>query len=171
MEPDTVARVVEPFDKARHERKDFSCGVDSLDQFFRTRSSQDSRKTLTAVFVLAAGSTVLGYYTLSAYTIEPGELPEDVARKFPSYPKLPATLIGRLAVDRRYQGQGLGEVLLMDALRLALSNTATVGSIAVVVEAENEKAQSFYLSYGFISFPNQPGKLFLPMRTIKHLHL
>ena len=59
----------------------------------------------------------------------------------------------------------------MDALRRAFNNTATVGSIAVVVEAENEKARSFYLSYGFLSFPDQPGKLFLPMRTINKLFL
>ena len=160
-------RILEPFDKQRHRREDFSCEVESLQHYLKTQAAKDARKNIAAVFVLAEGTRILGYYTLSSYTIDLGELPADVAAKLPKYPKLPATLIGRLARDQNYRRQGIGELMLVDALRRCLENTATVGSFAVVVEAENEKARQFYLEYGFIRFPANPNKLFLPMSTIK----
>jgi ribosomal protein S18 acetylase RimI-like enzyme len=162
-------RRIEQFDAKRHAREDFSCGVESLDTYLRARARQDREKHAAAIFVLAEASTVIGYYTLSAYTIHPGELPAEVVRKLPRYPNLPATLIGRLAVDSRHQGQGLGERLLMDALKRALGSASQVASLAVVVEAENETAEAWYKSYGFLQFPDHPAKLFLPMKTIQKL--
>lgn len=116
---------------------------------------------------MAEGATVIGYYTLSAYAIRPGDLPDRIARKLPRYPNLPATLIGRLAVDKRHHRKGFGEELLMDALKRSLESTSRIGSVAVVVEAENEGAIEFYRTYGFIQFPGAPHKLFLPMQTIR----
>jgi predicted GNAT family N-acyltransferase len=167
VEDEGAQRVSEPLDKKRHSREQFSCEVESLQQYFRTQAAQDLKKKAAAVFVLAEGQSVLGYYTLSNYTIEPGELAPDIARQFPSYPKLPATLIGRLARDQNYRGQGIGETLLVDALHRCLEGTSTSGAIAVVVEAENEKARSFYLEFGFIQFPDHPNKLFMLMRTVE----
>jgi GNAT superfamily N-acetyltransferase len=163
------ARVLEPFDKKRHDRKSFSCEVESLEQYFKTRASQDVSKRVAAVFVLAEGSTVLGYYTLSSYTIDAGELPLEITDRLrlPNYPKLPATLIGRLARDEDYKGKGIGEKLLVNALGRCLENTSTVGTIAVVVEAENDKAREFYLHHGFIEFPDHPNKLFMMMCNVK----
>ena len=152
-------RVIEPFQKQHHSRENFSCEVESLQQYFRTQASQDLRKKAAAVFVLAEGAAVLGYYTLSSYAIDAGDLPPDTAR--------PAILIGRLARDQTYRGQRIGETLLMDALHRCLENTATAGAIAVVVEAENEKARSFYLEYGFIAFPEHQNKLFITMQSVK----
>ena len=119
------------------------------------------------MLVLAEGQTVLGYYTLSNYTIEPGELPPQIARQFPSYPKLPATLIGCLARDQDYRGHGIGETLLVDALRCCLEGISTSGPIAVVIEAENERARNFYIRFGFIQFPDHLDKLFMLMRTVE----
>lgn len=167
MEAETAHRVIEPFQKQRHSRGNFSCEVESLQQYFKTQARQDVKNKAAAVFVLAENADVLGYYTLSSYTIEPGELPPALAGRFPSYPKLPAILIGRLARDQKYKGQGIGEILLVDAFRRCLENTTTVGAIAVVVEAENEKARNFYLGYGFIQFPEHENKLFILMDTIK----
>ena len=141
--------------------------MESLEEYFKTQAGQDVKKRAAAVFVLAEDANVLGYYTLSSYSIEPGELPPDLARRFPSYPKLPAVLIGRLARDQKYKGRGIGEILLVDALRRCLENTATVGAIAAVVEAENGKARNFYLGYGFIPFPDHENKLFMLMGTIR----
>jgi GNAT superfamily N-acetyltransferase len=141
--------------------------VESLEQYFKTQAGQDVKKRVAAVFVLAEDANVLGYYTLSSYAIEPGALPPDLARRFPGYPKLPAVLIGRLARDQKYKGQGIGEFLLVDALRRCLENSTTVGAIAVIVEAENEKARNFYLGYGFIQFPAHENKLFILMGTIR----
>jgi ribosomal protein S18 acetylase RimI-like enzyme len=161
--------IFEPFDKKRHSREDFSCEVESHQTYFRNRANQDMQRKLAAVFVLAQGSTVLGYYTLSSYGIDAGELPKQVISKLPTYPRLPAVLIGRLARDDKYRGQEIGQMLLVDVLRRSLSSTATVGAIAVVVEAENEKARKFYSDYGFIKIPDNNDKLFMSMETIKKL--
>ncbi len=163
------APIFEPFDKKRHSREDFSCEVESLQTYFRNRANQDMQRKLAAVFVLAQGSTVLGYYTLSSYGIDAGDLPERVISKLPTYPRLPAVLIGRLARNDKYRGQGIGPMLLVDALRRSLSSTATVGAIAVIVEAENEKARKFYSDYGFTRIPDKHDKLFMPMEMIKKL--
>jgi ribosomal protein S18 acetylase RimI-like enzyme len=161
--------VFEPFDKQRHNRDSFSCEVESLEKYFKTQASQDVRKHIAAVFVLADGSEVLGYYTLSSYAIDASELPPQHVRGLPGYPRLPAILIGRLARARKYRGQGIGEILLADALRRSRENTASVGAVAVVVEAENENARQFYESYGFLAFPDHPNKLFMMMSVIKSL--
>ena len=165
----SVQRAIEPLDPAHHSRDDFVSGVPSLDDYLGNRANQDLKRKIASVFVLAEGFRVIGYYTLSAYTINPIELPREIARKLPRYGKIPATLLGRLAVDRRYQGEGLGEILLLDALQRSLNNTPTVGSFAVVVEAESEKATGFYVKYGFVQLVDAPHKLFLPMRTIAAL--
>src|SRR5689334_3585982 len=116
-----MPRAFEPLDPKRHDRKNFCCEVESLQQYFRTKASQDARRRLSAVFVLAEGAEVLGYYTLSSYTIDTGELPHGIERRFPSYPKLSATLIGRLARDEKCKGTGIGKLLLVDALQRSLS--------------------------------------------------
>ena len=114
-------------------------------------------------------STVIGYYTLSATSILLADLPNETARKLPKYPHMPATLFGRLAIDRRYQGRGYGEVLIIDALRRALQATTEVASYAVVVDAINERARSFYEQYEFRAFPDRKLRLFLSMKTITSL--
>lgn len=162
-------RRVETFDAKRHVRHAFSSGIQSLDEYFRSRARQDRDKYAAAVFVLAEGESVIGYYALSAYTVNLGGLPAALARKLPRYPYLPATLIGRLAVDKHHHGKGFGEELLLDALRRSLESTSEIGSVAVIVEAENERAVMFYQSYGFLAFPGTPNKLFLPMQTIREL--
>jgi ribosomal protein S18 acetylase RimI-like enzyme len=155
----------------QHDRSKFSCGVEPLDRYLREQARQDARKRVAAPVVLCEGKSnaVLGYYTLSALSIDVGAWPEDVARKLPKYPFVPATLMGRLAVDRSLRGRGAGEYLLMDALRRALAASREVASVAVVVDAKDDNAVSFYRRYGFVSFPDQPRRLFLPMTVIEQL--
>ena len=155
----------------QHERKAFACGVESLDRYLREQAGQDARQRVAAPFVLCLGqgNVVLGYYTLSALSIDVGAWPEDVARKLPRYPVVPATLLGRLAVDRHLRGKGAGEHLLMDALRRALEASREVASVAVVVDAKDEDAVAFYRRYEFIPFADAPRRLFLPMGIIATL--
>jgi ribosomal protein S18 acetylase RimI-like enzyme len=155
----------------QHDRSGFSCGAEPLDRYLREQAGQDARKRVAVPFVLreGKGNAVLGYYTLSALSVDVGAWPEDVARKLPKYPFVPATLLGRLAVDRGLRGKGAGEHLLMDALRRALAASREVASVAVVVDAKDDNAVSFYRRYGFITFPDQPNRLFLPMATIEPL--
>ena len=147
----------------QHDRSTFSCGVASLDRYLREQAGQDARRRVAAPFVLCEDKShaVLGYSTLSALSIDVGAWPEDVAKK--------ATLLGRLAIDARLRGRGAGEHLLMDALRRALEASREVASVAVVVDAKDDGAVSFYARYGFISFADQPYRLFLPMAPIERM--
>lgn len=155
----------------QHDRSGFSCGNEPLDHYLRAQVGQDARKRVAAPFVLCEGErdTVLGYYTLSAISVDIGEWPENVARKLPRYPIVPATLLGRLAIDRRFQGQGAGEYLLMDALHRSLRASRQVASLAVIVDAKDERAVAFYRRYEFLPFVDQPTRLFLPMSVIEKL--
>jgi len=151
----------------QHDRAAFSCGVEALDRYLRERARQDTARNLAAVFVLHdSANRIIGYYTLSAYAIEPSALPESLARKLPPRQLVPATLLGRLAVDRQHQGQQLGRLLLVDALLRAERATNEVASMAVVVHAIDDAVVRFYERFGFGSFSDNPRNLFLPMRQI-----
>src|SRR5688572_22960709 len=126
--------IVEPLDR-RHDRATFRCGVDELDQYFWQRAGQVSRRRVAAVFVLlgADAERVAGYYTLSATSVPRTHLPDSASRSLPRYQAVPAILLGRLAIDEQYQGQGLGRFLLMNALERSLSSSSQVAAYAVVV--------------------------------------
>ena len=163
--------IVEPIGK-HHNRGDFSCGYDALDQYLKKQATQDARRMVAAPFILTQESdhnTILGYYTLSAFGISLQDLPDEVIKKLPAYPIVPVTLLGRLAIDQRYKGQGLGEFLLIDALKRALKQSSQIAAAAVVVDAIDEKASSFYRHFDFMDFPDKPRWLFLPMKTIANL--
>lgn len=117
------------------------------------------------------GRTIAGYYTLSQYAVESDEFPAELIRqlRLPKYERLPATLLGRLARSLEFKGSGLGEILLVDALKRALVHSNRIASVAVVVDAIDEKAHAFYKRYSFIEFPNHPHRLFIPMQTIAQL--
>ncbi|MFZ0480034.1 MAG: GNAT family N-acetyltransferase [Terriglobales bacterium] len=162
----------EPLDKRVHNRGAFSCEHEALNIYLKEKANQDVQKRVAAVFVLTPdGKTIAGYYTLSQYTIEPGKLPDEAVNRLrlPHYDKLPATLLGRLARSKQFKGAGLGEILLMGALEKALLHSRNIASLAVVVDAKDEKARNFYLSYGFIALPDHPTRLFMLMQTIEQL--
>lgn len=151
-----------------HDRASFSCGVPDLDRYLHHQARQDAGRKVAAPFVMVdAGRRIVGYYTLSAYGIRAAELPQELARKLPKYPLIPATLLGRLAVSREHQGLKLGRLLLMDALHRSWKNTAQVASAGVVAEAIDEAAGKFYLHHQFIPVPGHPRKLFIAMATIE----
>lgn len=112
---------------------------------------------------------IAGYYTLASYSVSPGVLPPDVARKLPRYPQLPAAMLGRLAIAEKFKGQGLGEHLLLDAMKRSLDQSMVMGLFALFVEAKDEHAADFYRHYDFVPLPTQPLRLFLPMKTIADL--
>jgi GNAT superfamily N-acetyltransferase len=123
---------------------------------------------MAAPFVLVLpGGAVGGYYTLSATAVKLADLPDQTVRRLPRYPLVPATLLGRLAVDRRFQGKGYGRFLLADALYRVARNE--IASFAVVVDAKDEAARRFYERESFLPFADQPMKLFRPVADIKQL--
>ncbi len=116
-----------------------------------------------------APSQIAGYYSLASTGIRLLDLPERAQKKLPRYPLVPATLLGRLAVDQSFKGRRLGEHLLIDALKRARQTSFSVASAAVVVDAKDDDAAAFYVRYGFIPFPDQPHRLFLAMKTVEQL--
>ncbi|WP_263970977.1 GNAT family N-acetyltransferase [Leptolyngbya sp. NIES-2104] len=155
---------IEPLESQKHDRANFSCGKDSLDNYLRKQASQDLKRRVATVFVLVNEPeiSVLAYYTLSSYTIDISALDESFAKRLPRYPRLPATLLGRLAVDQTQKGKGYGELMLVDALRKSLEASTQIASLAVIAEALDENAVNFYLKYGFQTFQQDPMKLYLP---------
>jgi len=153
-----------------HKKESFSCGKPLLDDYLHRQAKQDIKRRLSACFVLAENEEIIrGYYTLSAASIERRLLPENVIRKLPpSYSDLPVILLGRLAISSAHQGAGLGELLLLDALKRSCHTSKEVGSMAVIVDPMDATAQSFYERYGFVLLPDS-GKMFLPMATIAQL--
>ena len=124
---------------------------------------------MAAPFVLVLpDGTIGGYYTLSATGVKLTEFPVDITRKLPKYPLVPATLLGRLAVDQTYQGRGYGRFLLADALFRAVRSE--IASFAVIVDAKDAAARHFYERESFLPFPDQPLRLFRSMADIAKLY-
>jgi predicted GNAT family N-acyltransferase len=151
-----------------HDRSDFNCGKELLDDYVKKQVSQDIKKRLSVCFVLSdTNDIVKGYYTLSYSSIPQKDISEKFSKQLPnSYKDIPVTLLGRLAIDKSIFRQGQGEYLLMDALKESYTvSKQTIGSMAVVVDPIDEEAVLFYKKYGFIELPGS-GKMFLPMNTI-----
>src|SRR5690606_33783760 len=130
-------------DTKLHDRAAFSCGEQSLDEYLKSRAGQDLKRRLAITYVLspeADPSLVAGYYTLSSYAVLTTELPKEVTRKLSRHDRFPTTLIVRLARDDSFRGEGLGELLLLDALHKALRSSDQVASFAVVVDALDDRA-------------------------------
>lgn len=162
---------IELFSKERHERSVFTCGEEKLDRYLKRQANQDLKRKLSVTYVLIKGdcSDIIGYYTLSHFSVNFNELPSNIQSRLPRYPKIPATLIGRLAVDEEHQGDRLGEHLLLDALNKSYKRTLEMGSFAVVVDLLVEGVREFYLQYDFRALPNDKGRLFIPMKKVGKL--
>jgi len=148
-----------------HDRSLFRCGDEALDRYFQTQATQDIRRRIANCFVVVetATSQVAAYYTLSAASIPLVDLPPEEAKGLPRYPTLPAVRIGRLAVDRRFQRRGLGELMLMNAVHRTAQDAAA--AFALFVDAKNDEAVAFYERYGFRAIAGKPRTLFLPLAT------
>jgi ribosomal protein S18 acetylase RimI-like enzyme len=156
---------------AEHDRGSFHCGEEALDRYFKTQASQDIGRRVANCFVAveAATSLVAGYYTIAAASIPLVELPPEEAKRLPRYPSVPAVLIGRLAVDERFHGRGLGGALLADATERILQVAPAVYTL--VVDAKNEQAAAFYRRYLFKPVIGRPQTLFLPLATARQVFL
>ena len=155
-----------------HDRSAFDCGQPMLNEWLKDRAGQFDRRNLSRTFVATRPEEVLvvGYYAVSTHRVVYEALPAAEAKGLPRL-DVPVVLIGRLAVDHTVQGQGLGALLLVDALRRSLQISEQVGIRAVEVDALDDAARSFYLKFGFRSLLDDPRHLFLPMHEIRKLKL
>ena len=162
---DHLPYAVEPLG-SQHDRTAFSCGVETLDRYFKQQAGQEGRRHVANCFVGVhrGKNSVGGYYTLCATSVIFDNLPETFRKKLPRYPEVPAALLGRLAVDTRHRGERLGEFLLFDAMRRTLH--ADLAAAILVVDAKDELATTFYKDYDFLDIGPGRKRLYLPVSEI-----
>jgi GNAT superfamily N-acetyltransferase len=156
-----MIKAIEPLGK--HDRATFSCGVNTLDDWFHLRAGQDEKRNIARVFVAIDDQHgIVGFYSLSSFTLAITDLPPEYAKRLPRYDLIPAALIGRPARDERVRGEGIGDLLLADAIRRVIGAAHSLAVFAIVVEAKDAKAADFYRNFGFAPFPTRPLRLFMP---------
>jgi predicted N-acetyltransferase YhbS len=150
------------------DRAQFVSGSDELDDWFRHRAGQDQRRNMARVFVaLDDTDKIVGFYSLSAFSVGPEDFAEEHARKLPRYDVVPAVLIGRLARHVQVRGEVVGPSLVADAISRLLDASDSIGVHAIVVDAKDGPAAAFYRTFGFIEFPDARSRLFLPLATAR----
>ena len=169
---------IELFDPKKHDRRAFSCGTDRLDNFLKRTARKHQAGDFTRVWVATyrEQAEILGYYAINAHSLQSDDLPATLTKNAPRFGGIPAAYLSMIATDRRHQGQGIGRVLLADALRRALKAADQIGLKAVVLDviddggAEIEqKRRAFYTSMGFRSVPSRPQRMFISIETLRRL--
>ena len=167
---------IEPLDPVRHDRNSFSCGAGRLDNFLKRTARKHQAGSFSRVWVATDGrsSQILGYYALNAHSLEGDDLPKGVTRDAPRHGAIPAVYLSMIAVDRRQQGQGIGRLLLADALARVAAAAEQVGIKVVVLDVIEEggidltkKRREFYTAMGFESLPGRPLRMFIGIETIR----
>lgn len=147
-----------------HDRNTFSCGVAALDSYLSSQAGQDVKRRVSACYVAleVASGKVAGYYTLAAGSVPLNDLPPALTKRLPRYPSVPVARVGRLAIDKAFQGQKLGSALLADAAIRAARSEAAI--FALIVDAKDDGAAAFYQHHGFDPFGGSPLRLIVPLQ-------
>lgn len=155
-----------------HNREAFDCGVPALNHFLQRTARQHQKKGVSQTFVLiddelAWPTRILGYFALTACESPTEDLPTELARGLPQ--KIPAVLLGRLAVDRQFQGHGFGATLLVEAIRVVAQIIPKIGICGLFVDAKDDAAAAFYRHFGFVPLMSNTHRLFLPLESIRQI--
>lgn len=151
----------------QHPRKPFKCGEGLVDDWLLTKALQNQDKHLSVTKVLLDGNgAIAGYYTLASGQIDFGDLPVEVAGKLPRR-MLPVAVLAWLGVSSEHQSQGLGRLLLAQALRDCHEAGKTFAFIAVILDCISEPAKAFYQHYNFEELPGHPFRLFLSVKRLE----
>jgi ribosomal protein S18 acetylase RimI-like enzyme len=150
-----------------HDRKTFDCGDAALNLYLRQFANQDQNRGLSRVYVLAEQPRIAGYYSISAYSVATDELADQT--RTGAYRELPFLLLGRLAVDQAFQGQGLGDALIIHAFKTTVEAAEKIGIFGMIVDAKDERAAGFYERFGFKRLSASKNRLVLPFSAIKKL--
>lgn len=168
--------IIEPFDPAKHDRAAFSCGVLQVDNFLKLTANKLSRADAIRVFVLTSATyELMGFYALNVHSVDYQDLPAQYAKNRPSHGNIPAAYISMIGVDSRFQGQGLGEALLIDAMERIVMVADQIGISVImldVLDCGNEKNTARRLRlyterFGFTPLPSNPLRLFIPIKTVR----
>lgn len=148
-----------------HDRKAFDCGDAALNLYLRQFANQDQSRGLCRVYVLAENRRIIGYYSISAYSVPNDDLADQT--RVGVYSDVPFLLLGRLAVDKQFQGQGYGDALIIHAFKTTVEAADKIGIFGIIVDAKNERAASFYERFGFKRLTASQNRLVLPFSAIK----
>lgn len=148
-----------------HATSDFDCGVAPLNEFISKYALHNQRSNASTTYVIANGLEILGYYTLVTGSWIYDDAPVRLAKGLPRFP-IPIVLLARLAVDKRWQGNRIGESLLRDAMLKAAELTSIVGTRALVVDAKDDSARRFYERYDFVPVEGDPLRLYMLMKDL-----
>jgi GNAT superfamily N-acetyltransferase len=147
---------------ADHQLDDFVCGVDSLDDWLKRRAYPNQVNGASRSYVVTEGKRVVGYYCLASGALQLSDTPSALRRNMPN--PVPVAILGRLAVDKSYQGRGLGVALLQDAVVRTAQAAGILGIRGLLVHALSIEAKIFYEHYGFVASPTQPMTLILSLK-------
>ncbi len=157
---------IEPLSR-RHDRNSFNCGKSALNDYLQKIALQHIEKGISMTFVLIdtdAPTKILGYFTLAGCEVVTRDLPAGYAGKYPA--KAPAAKLARLAVSMEQQRQGLGAIMMAEAMKRTLSVAENIGIIGIFVDAKNQNAREYYEQFGFIALLEDPLELFLPLQSL-----
>ncbi|MGZ8917035.1 MAG: GNAT family N-acetyltransferase [Methylobacter sp.] len=145
-----------------HELDDFTCNVDSLNDWLKKRAYSNQLSGASRTYVVSEGKRVVGYYCLASGALELNDAPTQVRRNMPN--PIPVAILGRLAIDKSFQGKGLGVALLQDAVVRTAQAGGILGIRGLLVHALSIEAKAFYEHHGFVASPTQPMTLILSLK-------
>jgi ribosomal protein S18 acetylase RimI-like enzyme len=159
--------IFEPLNAKKHDRLNFDCGVEALNLYLQRFANQDQKRSLTRVYVLVNDKNILGYYSISAHSVSRDDLPDDI--QLGSYNDIPFLLLGRLAVDKKYQGQGYGDALIYHSFQTTVDAAEKIGILGMIVDSKNEDSTAFYEGFGFKRLLGTTNRFVLPISIISSL--
>ncbi len=151
---------------ADHHFNDFSCGVDSLDEWLKKRAYSNQIGGASRTYVVLEGERIVGYNCLASGALEMNDAPAQVRRNMPN--PIPVAILGRLAIDKSFQGNGLGAAMLQDAALRTVQAASILGIRGLLVHALSVEAKAFYEHHGFVASPTQPMTLILSLKYYPH---
>lgn len=157
----------ETLNPKKHDRINFDCGVEALNLYLQRSANQDQNRSLTKVYVLANNQQVVGFYSISAHSVLQDHLPKEI--QISRYSDMPFLLLGRLAVDKKFQGQGYGDALIFHAFNTTADTAEKVGILGMIVDSKNDQSSSFYQGFGFKALEGTKNRLVLPISIINSL--
>ena len=166
---------IEHFDPARHDRADFDCGVDRLNNYLKLSARKQQKDDMTRVYVVVeeGSARIQGYHAINLGVKNVDELKRR-PRGTPHHGEIPVLFLGQVAVDERQQGRGLGGILMHHVFQKACVIADTAGCHAIVLdvisdggEVEFTRRRSWYESFGFATFASNPGRMFLAMKQVR----
>lgn len=168
------ALTIEAFDPDRHDRSSFSCGIETVDNYFKRTANKLAKAGNVRLYVLVGpDGAVAGFYAVNAHAVHYDQLPDRFARTRPVHGHLPAAYVSMIARDERARGRGYGALLLADALA-RIARAAEILGIAVVMldvldcgdPVRVAKRQALYAGFGFRPLESEPLRMFLPVATV-----